>query len=123
MKNFDFSCTFDLDDCIKTLGLEEKGRVQRAVDEAFLTSVEPFVPMDTGLLIGSARLHTKVGEGEVVWDVENKARRLYYGEEDWDWSNGGVQEGGLRGPYWADRYFQNGGREEIETVARNEVKK
>lgn len=120
---FDYQCSFNLDKCIKSLGLEEHGRVQCAIDEQFLMGVEPFVPMDTGLLINSGRLHTNIGSGEIVWDVENKARRLYYGEEDWNWSNGGVQEGGLRGPYWAERYIQNGGREEIEKVARRAVKK
>ena len=120
---FDYKCTFNLDDCIRSLGLEEHGRVQRKVDETFLMGVEPFVPMDTGLLKDSARLHTDIGSGVIVWDAENKARRLYYGEEDWNWSNGGMQEGGLRGPYWAERYFQNGGREEIEKAAREAVKK
>lgn len=120
---FDYQCTFDLNDCIKRLGLEEHGRVQRAVDETFLTGVEPFVPMDTGLLIDSARLHTDIGSGEIVWDAENKARHLYYGEEDWNWSNGGVQDGGLRGPYWAERYIQNGGREQIEKAAREAVRR
>ena len=120
---FDYQCTFNLDACIRSLGLEEHGRVQCAVDEPFLMGVEPFVPMDTGLLKDSARLHTDIGSGVIVWDAENKARRLYYGEEDWNWSNGGMKEGGLRGPYWADRYFQNGGREEIEKAAREAVKK
>lgn len=120
---FDYQCAFNLDACIKKLGLEEHGRVQRRVDETFLIGVEPFVPMDTGLLKDSARLHTDIGAGEIVWDAENKARRLYYGENDWNWLNGGVQEGGLRGPYWAERYIQNGGREEIEKVAREEVKR
>ena len=120
---FDYQCTFNLDDCIRSLGLEEHGRVQCAVDETFLMGVEPYVPMDTGLLKDSARLHTDIGAGEIVWDAENKARRLYYGEEDWNWSNGGMQEGGLRGPYWAERYFQNGGREEIEKAAMEAVKK
>ena len=120
---FDYQCTFNLDDCIRSLGLEEHGRVQCTVDETFLMGVEPYVPMDTGLLKDSARLHTDIGSGEIVWDAENKARRLYYGEEDWNWSNGGMQEGGLRGPYWAERYFQNGGREEIEKAAREAVKK
>lgn len=120
---FDYQCTFNLDECIRSLGLEEHGRVQCAVDETFLMGVEPYVPMDTGLLKDSARLHTDIGSGEIVWDAENKARRLYYGEEDWNWSNGGMQEGGLRGPYWAERYFQNGGREEIEKAAREAVKK
>ena len=120
---FDYQCTFNLDQCIHRLGLEEHGRVQKAIDEAFLMGVEPFVPFLEGTLRDSARLHTDIGSGEIVWDAENKARRLYYGEADWNWSNGGVQEGGLRGPYWAERYIQNGGREEIEEVARKAVKR
>lgn len=126
---FDYQCTFDLNDCIKRLGLEEHGRVQRAVDETFLTGVEPFVPKDEGWLIDSGRLHTDIGSGEIVWDADKKARRLYYGEEDWNWSNGGMQtedekgNRGLRGPYWAERYIQNGGKEEIEKAAREAVRR
>lgn len=120
---FDYQCSFNLGDCIRKLGLEERGRVQCAIDTEFLRGVEPYVPLDEGFLIDSGITHTIIGTGEIVWDVENKARRLYYGEEDWNWSNGGVQEGGLRGPYWADRYIQNGGREAIEKVAREAVKK
>lgn len=123
MSGFNFACTFDLQDCIKALGLEERGRVQRRVDSEFLKGVEAYVPKDTGLLIDSGIRGTEIGSGEIVYNCENKARRLYYGEEDWNWSNGGVQEGGLRGPYWAERYFQNGGRQELEAVAREEIKK
>ena len=93
------------------------------MDSAFLMGVEPYVPMDTGLLIDSGRLHTDIGSGEIVWDAENKARRLYYGEKKWNWSNGGVQAGGLRGPYWAERYLQDGGRTQLEAVARGAVGK
>ena len=120
---FDYQCTFNLDDCIRTLGLDEKGRVQCAIDEKFLTGVEPYTPFLEGTLIDSARLHTEIGSGEIVWDAENKARRLYYGEKYWNWSNGGVQERGLRGPYWAERYIQDGGREKIEKAAREAVKR
>lgn len=120
---FDYQCTFNLDKCIRRLGLEEHGRVQQSVDETFLMGVDPYVPLDTGLLRDSARAHTIIGTGEIVWDAENKARRLYYGEMDWNWSNGGVQQGGLRGPYWAERYIQNGGREQVEKAAREAVKK
>ena len=124
MSKFDYQCTFNLQDCIKRLGLDEKGRVQRTIDETFLCGVEPFVPFLDGTLISSARLHTVIGSGTIIWDAENKARRLYYGEKDWNWSNGGVQmEGGLRGPYWAERYIQNGGRKDIEDAAREEAGK
>lgn len=119
----DCSCSFNLDECLKKLGLNEYGRVQCVVDETFIRGVEPYVPLDTGLLKSSVLLHTVVGSGEIVWNAENKARRLYYGEMDWNWSNGGVQQGGFRGPYWANRYIQNGGQEEVENAARKEAGK
>ena len=123
MNRHDSICTFNLDDCIKTLGLEERGRVQRVVDETFLTGVENFVPQDTGALIDSARRKSIVGSGEIVWDVDNKARRLYYHPEYNFAEKGDSESGGTgRGAYWADRYMQNGGRDEIEQAARKAVK-
>lgn len=119
---FDYQCNFDLKKFISGLGLEEKGRVQRAIDEAFIRGVDPFLPFDEGKLRDSVKPNTIIGTGLIVWDIENKARRLYYGEKDWNWSNGGIQNGGLRGPYWAERYFQNGGKEDIEKAAREAVK-
>lgn len=119
-----YNCTFNLDDCIKTLGLEERGRVQRVVDETFLRGVENFVPQDTGALIDSAGKKTVVGSGEIVWDVDNKARRLYYHPEYNFAEKGDSESGGMgRGAYWADRYMQNGGREKIEDEVRRMVKK
>ena len=50
---FDYQVNFNLQDCLKGLGLDERGRVQCAVDEAFLKEVEPYVPFDTGVLIDS----------------------------------------------------------------------
>lgn len=120
---FDCHLDFNMDKCMRNLGLDGQGRVQQVIDNTFLMGVEPYVPMDTGQLIDSARLHTVIGSGEIVWNSGNKARRLYYGENSWNWSNGGVQEGGLRGPYWAHRYIQNGGREQVEKAAREAVRK
>lgn len=120
---FDYQCDFDLKKIVRNLGLNEKGRVQTAIDQEFLRGVEPFMPLDTGTLIDSGIEHTIVGTGMIVWDAENKARRLYYGEKNWNWSNGGIQEGGLRGPYWAERYIQNGGKEQIRKVAIEAMKK
>lgn len=119
----DYQCSFDLAACMRTMGLQEHGEVQKAVDSTFLMGVEPYVPLDEGLLIASGKLQTDIGSGLILWDAENKARRLYYGEKKWHWSNGGVQEGGLRGPYWAERYIQNGGGKQIEEAARKAVKK
>lgn len=120
---FDYQCDFDLKKIVHNLGLDEKGRVQMAIDQEFLRGVEPYLPFDEGKLRDSAEPNTIKGTGLIVWDVENKARRLYYGEENWNWSNGGMQDGGLRGPYWAQRYIQNGGKEEIRKVAIEAMKK
>lgn len=120
---FDFQLDLNKNACMQRLGIGESGHVQKVIDSTFLMGVEPYVPMDEGFLISSAKLHTRIGSGEVVWNSGNKARRLYYGEMDWNWSNGGVQAGGSRGPYWAHRYIQEGGREQVEKAARKAVRK
>lgn len=124
MKKYDFVCDFNLNDCLKTLGLDEGGRVQQAVDNTFIQGVKPFTPFDTGALYDSAVINTVVGSGEIIFDADNKARRLYYHPEYNFQEKGDSETGGIgRGGYWAERYFQNGGREQIERVARSEVKK
>lgn len=119
----DYVCNFSAASLIKELGLEPGGRVQKAVDDTFLMGVQGYVPKDTGDLIHSGDTHTVVGSGEIVYDCDDKARRLYYGEKEWNWSNGGVQEDGLRGPYWAERYAQDGGIEEMVRAAKEAMKK
>lgn len=118
----DFVCNFSADSLIKELGLEPGGRVQKAVDDTFLMGVQGYVPMDTGALIDSGYTHTVVGSGEIVYDCDDKARRLYYGEKDWNWSNGGEQADGLRGHQWAERYAQAGGIEEMVKAAKEAMK-
>lgn len=124
MSGHNYVCNFNLDDCIKKLGLDEKGRVQRRVDEVFLKGVKSFTPFDKGDLYDSAIRNTVVGSGEIIFDVDNKARRLYYHPE-YNFQEKGESEnmGEGRGAYWAARYIQNGGRDEIEREARDEVKK
>ncbi len=120
MSNYSFVCDFNLDDCLKTLGLDEMGRVQQVVTDEFKKNVEPFVPFDeAGIYENPGRLiesgHIENGT-DVVWDTPY-ARRLYYHPE-YDF-----QGAPARGAYWADRYMQNGGREQIEREAREAVKK
>lgn len=123
MRDYDYKCTFNLKDCLKTLGINEGGKVQQAIDDTFLKGVEPFTPKDEGWLYDSAIHKTVVGSGEIVFDVDNKARRLYYHPEYEFNEKGGSEEGGVgRGGYWAQRYIQNGGRDEIERAARKKVR-
>ena len=136
MSKANYSCTFNLDDCIKKLGLEEKGKVQQYVTEQFKQNVFPYVPFDEagvrenpGRLAESAhnesfedekkkhlREKSKIENGtDVVWPGPY-ARNLYYHPEY------NFQGAPLRGGYWADRYMQNGGQQEIEDGVRRIVK-
>ncbi len=143
-----YQCTFNLDKCIKALGLEEKGKIQQFVTNEFMKNVQPFVPFDLagkydnpGGLSASAHIETsKDEEGEekkkhlldkayiengtdIVWPGPY-ARRLYYHPEYNFQGKGESESNGLgRGAYWADRYMQNGGREEIEKGVRAEIRK
>lgn len=115
MSNLDYQCTFNLQDCIKDLGLDEKGRVQQYVTEEFKKNVQAFVPFDEaekhenpGRLIDSC--HVENGT-DVVWNTPY-ARKLYYHPEY------NYQGAPTRGGFWASRYLQNGGLTELEEGAR-----
>lgn len=120
MSRMDYYCTFNLDKCIKTLGLEERGRVQQYVTNAFAKNVEPFVPLDPAKKYdnpGRLRDSCHIENGtDVVWSTPY-ARRLYYHPEY------RFQGEPMRGGYWAERYMQNGGRQKIEQAARRMVGK
>ena len=120
MSNYSFVCDFGLEDCLKTLGLDEMGRVQQVVTEEFKKNVQSFVPFDeAGIYENPGRLvescHTENGT-DVVWDTPYPE---YNFQEKGDSETGGEGRGG----YWAARYMQNGGREQIEREAREAVKK
>lgn len=120
MSNHNYVCNFNLDDCIKKLGLDEKGRVQQFVTNEFKKNVEPYVPFDEagkyedpGSLVESCHIEDNT---DVVWNTPY-VRRLYYHPEY------NFQGAPLRGGYWTDRYMQNGGLEELEQGAREILKK
>ena len=120
MSRHNYNCTFNLDDCIKKLGLEEKGRVQQFVTHEFMKNVEPFVPFDeAGKYENPGRLKDSChieNDTDVVWNTPY-ARRLYYHPE-YDF-----QGAPARGGYWADRYMQDGGQQEIEDGVRRLLKR
>lgn len=115
-----YNCTFNLDDCIRKLGLEEKGRIQQFVTTEFKKNVQSFVPLDIaekyenpGRLIDSCYIEN---DTDVVWNTPY-ARNLYYHPEY------NFQGSPMRGGYWADRYMQEGGQKEIEDGVRRLVSK
>lgn len=135
----DYHCTFNLKDCIETLGLNERGRVQQVVTSEVLRLSDSYIPFDEGTLKDSGHIEE---DTDVVWNTP-------YGGYMW---NGIVYEdpelhcagfktengwrsrrdvekvptsrklqyhgGKLRGDHWVDRMMMNGGREEIEKAAR-----
>lgn len=111
---YDYVCTFNLQDCIRTLGLEEKGRVQQFVTNEVMNLSEPYVPFDVagkypmpGRLKNSVHIEDKT---DVVWNTPY-ARRWYYEEANF-------QGAPMRGRFWVERMLQNGGLKQIEDGAR-----
>lgn len=120
MSGHNYVCNFNLDDCIKTLGLDEKGKVQQYITEEFKKNVQSYVPNDEAekyeephRLIDSCHIEN---DTDVVWQTPY-AKCLYYHPEY------NFQGAPMRGAYWADRYMQNGGKEHLEQGAREVVKK
>ena len=115
---YDYVCSFNLQDCIKTLGIEERGRVQSFVTEAVLKLAGPYVPNDLAekyeyphRLQDSGHIENEV---DVVWEAPY-ARRWYYNDANF-------QGAPQRGTYWVPRMLQNGGLKQIEDGARKVVK-
>lgn len=143
--NHDYHCSFNLQDCIKTLGLEEKGRVQQVVTNEVLRLSDPYIPFDEGRLKDSGHIENGT---DVVWNTPY-AHYMWEGivYEDPELHSAGFQlkDGGwrsrkgvskvptdrkltyqgeaTRGEKWVSRMLQDGGRDKIEQAARNEVKK
>lgn len=86
-------------------------RAQRFVDSEILRLSEPFIPLQTGMLIKSGILGTDVGSGEVKW-IAPYAKAQYYSPR-----KPGSETGPLRGPAWFERMKANY-KEQIVTGAR-----
>ena len=119
-------------DLVKSVGLDEGGKVQKYIDSFVLYHSEPYVPgkhiHDSGVVA------TKIGSGKVIWDTPD-ANYLYEGKLMVDpitlkgaffapdygfWSRPNTQKimdptgrdlvyhgGGLRGSHWFDRMIDN----------------
>lgn len=73
LKSFDYN----QERILKDRGLENSGNVQRFIDSECLRLTAPFVPKDTGALIESGTVNTKIGSGEVIYNTPY-ARRWHY---------------------------------------------
>lgn len=86
---------------------------QKFVESEVIRLSEKYTPFLTGMLVKSATLGTKLGEGQVVW-IAPYAKYQYYGKvmvgpaprkvTDVDLQYHG---GGLRGSFWFERMKEN----------------
>ena len=148
MSKVNYSCTFNLDDCIKTLGLEEKGRVQQHVTNQVLELSDPYIPFREGGLKASGHIENGT---DVVWGGKSALYAPYmwggivyedpqlhcagFPLKDGGWaSRKGVNKvptdrklkyynGPDRGDHWVPRMLQDGGLEKIEDGVRRIVRK
>jgi hypothetical protein len=72
-------------------------QAQRFVDSEILRLSDPFIPMQTGMLIKSGILGTDIGSGEVKW-IAPYAKAQYYRP-----GKIGSETGPLRGNHWFER--------------------
>jgi len=78
----EFHGTFELDSVNKILkkrGLEERGYVQKFIDNEVLKRCSKYIPFRTGALMNMGIIGTVIGSGEVAW-IGVKPRYLYYGK-------------------------------------------
>jgi hypothetical protein len=85
---------------------------QRFVDSEVLRLSEPFVPLQTGMLVKSGILGTEIGSGEVAW-IAPYAKAQYYAAR-----KPGSETGPLRGPFWFERMKQVHGQRIIDGARR-----
>jgi hypothetical protein len=64
---------------MKNHGLTGGGRVQQVIDSECLRYMQPYIPMETGVLASAATIGTVIGSGKITQNTPY-ARYLYYGE-------------------------------------------
>lgn len=72
-------------------------QAQQFVDGEVLRLSEPYIPLQTGMLIKSGILGSDIGSGEVKWIAPYAAYQYYSKRKP------GSETGPLRGPYWFER--------------------
>lgn len=139
MPKYNYTCDFNLQDCIRTLGLEERGKVQSYVTNTVLMLCDSYIPLDEGDLRASGHIENGT---EVVWNTPY-ARYQWGGivyedpklnaagfltDAGWKSRRGAnkvptdrklnYHNGNKRGDHWVERMMQNGGKNTIERGAR-----
>ncbi len=104
---------------LKEHGLDDKGFVQKYIDNEVLKRCSKFLPFRTGALMNMGILGTVIGSGIVAW-IGVKARYLYYGKVMEGPAPKTVTDkdlvfygGPQRGAFWFERMKTSEGKEII----------
>lgn len=92
---------------------KQYNRAQMILDNDVLSGCEPFIPLQTGMLIKSGILGTNPGSGIVQWIAIYAKRQYYSGRQP-----GTSSTGALRGKMWFQRWKSVWGRTEIAKIKR-----
>lgn len=110
-----------LKDYQKKFRLEPKGTVQKLIDSEIVRLSDPYVPSDTTYTRKSVYALTELGTGKVVYEAYGYApgRNIWNDDRTGVHWQDGINHGGLRGPKWTLRMWENGGMVKImKTVNR-----
>lgn len=75
---------------------------QKFIDSEVLRLSDPYIPKDTGMLIRSGTLHTRIGSGKVRY-VTPYAANVYYNNRGRGRNGMNSAGGGKRGRLWFER--------------------
>jgi hypothetical protein len=97
---------------IKQLRLEPKDTVQKLIDIEIVRLSVPYVPQDTGATEKSVFPNTDFGSGKIVYGIYGYSP----GRNTWNDTTSKFQDrppAGKRGPFWALRMWNDGGKEKV----------
>ena len=98
-------------------GLEDHGRVQKAIDTAVINYMLPYWGLDTGALANSAFAASDIGSGELVYD-KDYAAEIYYGvRADGTPINYHLDHNPQAGPYPFERMVADHANDILEEAA------
>jgi len=108
-----------VEELMATLGFGYGGELQKLIDSSVIRLSDCFAPSDTGALRKSAILKTEIGSGLVVYSVYGNPR----GRNTYNDVTSEFQDAPMRGPFWAHRMLDAGGREEIARSIMERLKR
>ena len=108
------------DKVIKSLirSLSPGSNLQKLIDMETARLSDPFAPSDTASLRKSVFTKSSFGSGRIVYEIYGRPD----GRNTWNDDTSRFQGRPVRGPRWAARAMNAGGREKLQLEANNFIK-